>query len=626
MVTELGSGENIKLFFMPTYTKKYTFAPLPYTSRGESIKLEADPKGKTFAYTNGRSVFIRDLENPSIATEYVGHKAQTTVARFSPSGYYMASGDAQGNVRIWDTINEEHVLKSEIRPVSGKIKDLAWDSESKRIIAVGDGKERFGHAFMFDSLSSVGEITGHTKVINSVSIRHQRPFRAVTASDDLAVSFFHGVPFKFEKTIRDHSRFVHDVKFSPNGDLFASVGADGKIFVYDGKTGDKVDELSQIENGHTGGIFAFSWSDDSTQILTSSADCTAKIWDVSAKKVVNTFTINSASDPVNNQQVGNLWKGDYLITTSLSGELHYLDKNSGNISRHVDGHAKAITALSVSEHDTLFTGSYDGRVYSWDYSQQERTEACFVEGSHENQVTTVLTHDDVLATIGMDDTLRLGSTSGRHLSEKITSTGSLPSSAAISKDKTIVVATPEAVYVYNENLEKVGQIEKPGFTPSVTDISPDSKTVYVGGKTDSKVRVYSLEGGQLTATGELSKNMGNITALAVHPELNLIAVGDSVGKIFVYDTETKTTVIQSWVFHTSRITSLNWSPCGNYLVSGSIDTNIYVWNREKPREKVTIKNAHADAVNSVRFLKKTNSLTVVSVGQDAAVRVWEIAF
>lgn len=73
-------------------------------------------------------------------------------------------------------------------------------------------------------------------------------------------------------------------------------------------------------------------------------------------------------------------------------------------------------------------------------------------------------------------------------SEKITSTGSLPSSAAISKDKTIVVATPEAVYVYNENLEKVGQIEKPGFTPSVTDISPDSKTVYVGGKVLKEIK------------------------------------------------------------------------------------------------------------------------------------------
>ena len=50
--------------------------------------------------------------------------------------------DANGNVRIWDTVNEEHILKNETRPISGKISDIAWDSESKRLIAVGEGKER----------------------------------------------------------------------------------------------------------------------------------------------------------------------------------------------------------------------------------------------------------------------------------------------------------------------------------------------------------------------------------------------------------------------------------------------------------------------------------------------------
>lgn len=93
----------------------------------------------------------------------------------------------------------------------------------------------FGHAFAFDTLSSVGEITGHSKIVNSVSIRQQRPFRAVTASDDMTVVFYHGVPFKYNKTIRDHSRFIHAVEFSPSGDHFVSVGADGKVkspFVY----------------------------------------------------------------------------------------------------------------------------------------------------------------------------------------------------------------------------------------------------------------------------------------------------------------------------------------------------------------------------------------------------------
>ena len=200
--------------------------------------------------------------------------------------FFLKKKDAHGNIRIWDTVNEEHILKNECRPISGKICDVAWDSDSKRIIAVGEGKESFGHAFAYDTLSSVGEITGHSKVINSVSIRQQRPYRAVTASDDMTVSFFHGVPFKHAKTIRDHTRFVHAVQFSPNGDLFVSAGADGKIFLYDGKTGDKIDELTTAEGSHKGSVFALSWSPDSTQLLSSSADYTAKIWDINTKSVV----------------------------------------------------------------------------------------------------------------------------------------------------------------------------------------------------------------------------------------------------------------------------------------------------------------------------------------------------
>ena len=568
---------------------------------------------------------MRDLENPSFATEYVGHKAQTTVARYSPSGYYMASGDVNGNVRIWDTVNEEHLLKNECRPISGRINDIAWDSESKRLIAVGEGKESFGHAFSFDTLSSVGEITGHSKVINSVSIRQERPFRAVTASDDMTVSFFNGVPFKYVKNIRDHTRFVHSVQFSPNGEFFASAGADGKIFLYDGKTGDKIDELTTAENSHTGSVFALAWSPDSSQLLSSSADYTAKIWDINGKSVVNTFEINSAITTVDNQQVGNLWKGDYLITASLSGELSYLDKNSGKVSRRINGHSKAITALAVSEDNTLFTGSYDGRVFGWKYGAEgDHTTAQRIEGEgHGNQVTGLSFKQNELLSVAMDDTVRQAS--NYKFSGKIATTGSLPSSIAVSENKTTVVATNEKVIVYDDKLEKIGQLENPGFTPTVADISPDGKTVYVGGQ-DNKVRVYELSNGSFTEAGELNKNLGNITALAVHPELNLIAVGDSVGKIFVYDTESKTTKIQNWVFHTSRITSFDWSKCGQFLVSGSIDTNVYVWNREKPFKKVAIKNAHVDAVNSVRFLNNSSGLSITSVGQDAAVRVWDITF
>lgn len=78
------------------------------------------------------------------------HTQPTTVARISPSGFYCASGDISGTVRIWDIAGTDQTLKLETKAIGGRVNDLAWDGESKRMIAVGDGRERFGSAFFVD--------------------------------------------------------------------------------------------------------------------------------------------------------------------------------------------------------------------------------------------------------------------------------------------------------------------------------------------------------------------------------------------------------------------------------------------------------------------------------------------
>jgi hypothetical protein len=45
---------------------------------------------------------------------------------------------------------------------------------------------------------------------------------------------------------------VQDVRYAPSGDHFASVGADAKVFLYDGKTGDVLGELAG--DAHTGTV------------------------------------------------------------------------------------------------------------------------------------------------------------------------------------------------------------------------------------------------------------------------------------------------------------------------------------------------------------------------------------
>ena len=67
------------------------------------------------------------------------------VAKYSPSGFYIASGDKSGKVRIWDTVNKEHILKNEFQPISGPIKDLAWSSDNQRSVTYLFLKKPFCH-------------------------------------------------------------------------------------------------------------------------------------------------------------------------------------------------------------------------------------------------------------------------------------------------------------------------------------------------------------------------------------------------------------------------------------------------------------------------------------------------
>lgn len=245
-----------------------TWAPNPSTERGKPTQLSVDSKGERIAYVNQKSVFLRSIDDPSKSTQYTGHTSTTTVARFSPSGYYVASGDSTGAVKVWDCVGEGRTRGT--YQITRSINDLAWDGESQRIIAVGDGKERFGHCITADSGNSVGEISGQTAQINSVAIRQQRPYKAATGSDDTTIAFFHGTPFKFDTSLRaQHNRYVYGVAFSPDGSLLASVGADKKIWLYDGKTGEAKTEIGPGE--HKGSIFSVSWAKDSKRFVTSSA-------------------------------------------------------------------------------------------------------------------------------------------------------------------------------------------------------------------------------------------------------------------------------------------------------------------------------------------------------------------
>ena len=70
------------------------------------------------------------------------------------------------------------------------------------LVSLSLSLSRFGHVFLWDSGSSVGEIMGHSKTINSIDYRPARPFRVATAGEDNNVCWFEGPPFRYKTAFK----------------------------------------------------------------------------------------------------------------------------------------------------------------------------------------------------------------------------------------------------------------------------------------------------------------------------------------------------------------------------------------------------------------------------------------
>ncbi|CAG5120927.1 unnamed protein product [Candidula unifasciata] len=598
---------------MPAFTLRKIYASLPRTTRGQPIIINGDPKGENLLYCNGSSVYIRNIQDPSICDVYSEHSKETTVAKYSPSRFYIASADKEGKVRVWDTVNKEHILKIEHNALGGPIKDLDWTMDSQKLCVVGEGREFFGRVFSFDSGNKVGEIVGHSKSINSVAIRQGRPMKIVTGSEDFTTVFYEGPPFKFKCTKSDHQNFVNCVRYSPDGEIFISGGSDGKLFVYDGNTSDLIGELG-APKAHAGGIYSISFSADSKKLLSVSGDKTAKIWNLDSKSVETEFVLGK---DVTDMQVGCLWQGNTLISVSLSGYINYLDPSSpSHPSRVIKGHNKPVMAVAVNEDGSrLYTASSDGLIISWDTATSESED--FKGKGHSNQVADLVLDKDYLISVAMDDTVRFTPTASLEYSGQALKLDSQPR-AVDSKNGIAVVACIHHVVVLEAPGRKLSALPVKFESLSIS-IRPGGAEVAIGSKT--QIHIFSLRNGTLTETR--SENAQEVMAIEYSPDGAWLAVG-SKSKILIYNVDEWKEVVGGWgEQHTAKVTCLKWSPDSRRVVTGSIDSHIIVWEHGKFQgQKPSVKAHPLSHVNKLSWL---DNHTVVTVGQDSNVKIWSLS-
>ncbi|XP_071476715.1 WD repeat-containing protein 1-like [Diadema antillarum] len=602
----------------PKLIRKTVLGSTPETTRGARCCLTGDPKGKNFLYVNGKSVFIRDIENPVICDVYNEHQYATTYAKYTPSGFYIASSDKSGKVRIWDTVNKEHVLYKEYQPISGAIRDIAFTEDSKRMIVVGEGRDKYGAAFLVDTGTSVGAIDSLTKTAISCDIRQCRPYRAVVGSDAFKVNFYQGPPFKFHSKHERHAGFVHCVRFSTNGALFASASSDKTCYLYDGATGEFKRGLAGDAQPHDGGIYCVSWSPDSTQLLTSSGDRTVKIWDVETGQAVTTFKMGD--DKINDQQVACLWQNKYLLTLSLNGNISYLDPdNPSKPIRIIKGHQKAVKSIAATEDKSkVYAGSYDGITNLWDI---DTGEAIAVEGSDKPSLLSQISYcEKKLSTCGIDDVSRTVEDGSFH--DTSCKLDSQPQGIVRGAGNLAIVAGIEKITVVR-NDQKVSVLDVP-FKATSVDLHPNQSEVAVGAE-DGTMYIYTLASDTLTPKTSFKAIEGEIVRCRYSPDGEYL-VGGSTGKfVELWKVQDDYKPVGHVDYrHYTKVHDVAWSPDSRHYASTSMDGSVYIWDVNETAPLIQEKAVHGRSeTNSVQWVSEN---TIVTGGGNCCLVVSDVEY
>jgi WD40 repeat protein len=567
----------------------------------------------------------------------------------------MCSGDEKGLLKVWAFDHPEHLTKYETQSLTGAIRDVDWDGESKRLAIGGerlDARTQCAVAIQWDGVSA-GLLAQFQKGrVSSVAFKPSRPFRIVTAGMDEPKCYFHqGPPFQKIPSQNGipcedkHSRGgVQCVRYNSDGSLVVSVGTDRSIALYDGNTFEAVTSLEAV---HTATIFSAAWSADDKHIMTASGDGTCKLFGIegSTIKELHTWEVAKAQAshsfekvPVGGTQLGCTFvqNSNTPVSVGFNGQLSLLPMpGSGSEIEVITGHYAPISGLAVNEeHGVFFTGDTNGILCKWDLNTTKCLQRLdppegnpdlmnIVHGTTAKPaaISGITVTSSHLYSVGWDDTMLVSDVYGTINKDGVL-LGAQPICIVSGSELAVIVTVKGLILVNDGNTSAMVSVP---YEATSAAVSKDDTTVFVGGA-DAKIHIYSTDGVTLTETQVIEgKHLKPVYSLALSPDGNLLASGDEKD-IVVTELDDLSSVVGrgKWCFHVQKVVQLCWAPDCKTLVSGGADDSIYVWNIDKKMSRLHYRFAHRGGLTGLFVFQKAAGIHILSVGADSVVNRWDV--
>lgn len=152
---------------------------------------------------------------------------------------------------------------------------------------------------------------------------------------------------------------------------------------------------------------------------------------------------------------------------------------------------------------------------------------------------------------------------------------------------------------------------------SIFDLQLYQQFLLVGGG-DGILSAVDINTLQLVKTLQISHK--SIRQIAFHPQQTTIAaLGCSDGCVYIVDLEAWK-VVQVLTKHQSSVFSLCFSPDGRYLLTGSRDAYLCIWDTQNLFKLLHAIPAHLYTINAITY--SPNGQLIVTAGRDKAIKIW----
>jgi len=238
-----------------------------------------DPSGRrVVTASEDGTARLWDARTGDLLAVLSGHGGPVMSAIFNPNGSRVATANDHSTVGIWDAVDGSELFVLPESILEGQYTNLAvraivFSPDGSRLVAAGDD----GHVNVWDTQTGTNllSINAHGRGVTWADLSPDGN-RIVSASFLAGVASIWNASDGSELATINHGGIIGDVVFSTDGRSVATpVGSD--VRVWDAVSG----EMLVVLEGHTGAIYTVEFSPNGEELVTASADRTARIWNVS---------------------------------------------------------------------------------------------------------------------------------------------------------------------------------------------------------------------------------------------------------------------------------------------------------------------------------------------------------